>query len=82
MRNIEFSFHDNVEFGRQKAVLNKINAWDSIESSGHVMPESTDKKIKHMAFAVVKDNADLEQVLAQLKEFSEIKSPVESPKRY
>lgn len=82
MHNIEITFHDNTDFEQQKTILKKINAWDSVESAQLVMPESTDEKIKRMAFVLVKNNADVDQVLKQLKRFSEINSPVIPPKRY
>ena len=82
MRNVEFTFQDNVDSRQQKAILDKINSWDSIESAGLVMADSADEEIKRMAFAFVKDEADLQTVLDRLKTFSEIKSPVEPPKRY
>lgn len=82
MRSIEINFHHNIKPEQQKAVLDKINRWDSIEAAGHIMPDSSDENIKRMAFAYVKDDAKIEAVSKQLEELPEIETASIPPERY
>lgn len=81
MRQIEIIFHQDVKPERQKAVLEKINGWNSVEAAVQLMPDADDAKIRRMAFAYIKDDAKIEAVSKQLKKIPEIETAVEPPER-
>ncbi len=81
MRQIEITFHQNIKHEQQKAVLEKINSWNSIEAAGHLMPDSDDRNIQRMAFAYIRDDAKIKAVSKRLEEISEIETALVPPMR-
>ncbi|RDV16868.1 hypothetical protein DXT99_01780 [Pontibacter diazotrophicus] len=80
MRQIEITFEPDVKPERQKAILENISGWSSIEAAVPLMPNADDAKIKRMAFAYIKDDAKIEAVSKQLEKIPEIKIAI-PPKR-
>lgn len=80
MRQIEITFEPDVKPEQQKAILEAINSWSSIESAVPLLADADDAQIRRMAFAYIKDDAKIEAVSKKLEKISEIKIAI-PPKR-
>lgn len=81
MRSIPITFHPDVPPERQKAVLEEVNNWNSIEAAGQLMPDAENDEIRRMAYAYVSDDAEIEAVSKQLEAVPEIEAAAPPPER-
>ena len=74
MASITFNFRPEVPPDKRRKVLDEIAAWEQVVSASLLKPEATNELVQRMAYATIKEAADLEVVLKRLGKLAEIDS--------
>ena len=72
MRSIVFSLRPGTAADKQDALLARLHKLPGIVHANSLSPQAKNPDVRRMCFAHVADDADVEQVLAQVRQEPEV----------
>jgi hypothetical protein len=81
VRSVTFNFHPDVSTDRQDGVLERINTWGDIRQASRLKPGAKHPLLLRMAYAHVRDDADINGLIGRLLKLPEIESASIPPTR-
>jgi hypothetical protein len=69
-----FNFHPQVPADKRKEVLEAISAWASVVNAALLKPDAKSQVTQRMAYATVKETADLQTLVKKIGALPEVES--------
>lgn len=81
MRSVTFNFRTDVSEDERQETLERISSWSDVEKASPLKPEAKNPLLLRMAYAYLKDDADLDGVVERISNLPEIESASAPPRR-
>lgn len=82
MKSVTFTFQPATSEEEQKRTLAEICDWDGVKSAAYLKPGARNAAVARMAYAVLANDADPEEIASNLDRLPSVESATVPPARY
>jgi hypothetical protein len=82
MNSITFTFQPAASEEEQKQTLAEVSDWAGVKTAAYLKPGARNPKIARMAYAVLANDADPQEIASNLDRLSAVESASVPPARY